>query len=240
MRTSAEQPHTRSCLTAPTNVTAGAPISLIKGNGGAVGRWAGEHGGVADLLWDDVKCFFNPDLMGSLPEVRVPTASVEDWQAVLNLVSEKGWKCQYSEGEVVLPVPRAEAVLSRLADAECPDLRVWPTADVLAIFRFHAADEVDFDVDLRELQGQGRLDVFCGFLRDIGRRLGKPVLMDPEGDSGHPVLGFDVEADRVVVFADPQIRRSAGQDERSAAARREREEREHRQRDDRGRGGPER
>ncbi|MBX4176963.1 hypothetical protein K3A88_19255, partial [Streptomyces geysiriensis] len=29
-----------------------------------------------------------------------------------------------------------EAVLSRPADAECPDLRVWPAADVLAIFRF--------------------------------------------------------------------------------------------------------
>jgi hypothetical protein len=160
---------------------------------------------VADLLWDDVKCFFDPDLMGSLPDVRVPDASVADWQAVLDLVAEKGWKCQYSEGEKVLPVPRAEVVLSRPADA-VPDLRVWPTADVLAIFRFRAADEVDFDIDLRELQSQDRLDVFCGFLREIGRRLGKPVLMDPEGDVGHPVLGFDVVSDRVVLLADPPVR----------------------------------
>ncbi|MFD5445738.1 hypothetical protein [Streptomyces tendae] len=161
---------------------------------------------MADLLWDDVKCFFDPDVMGSLPDVRVPDASVEDWQAVLDLVAEKGWKCQYSEGGTVLPVPRAEAVLSRPVDAVCPDLRVWPAPEVLAIFRFHVANEVDFDVDLRELQGQDRLDVFCGFLREIGRRLGKPVLMDPEGDVGHPVLGFDVEADRVVVLADPLVR----------------------------------
>ncbi|MFI8943288.1 hypothetical protein [Streptomyces syringium] len=161
---------------------------------------------MADLLWDDVKCFFEPDMMGSLPDVRVPHTSVEDWQAVLDLVAEKGWERQYSEGETVLAVPQAKAVLSRPVDAECPDLRVWPTADVLAIFRFHAVEEVDFDVDLRELQGQERLDVFCGFLREIGRRLGKPVLMDPEGDDGHPVLGFDVEADRVVLLADPQVR----------------------------------
>ncbi|NGO79183.1 hypothetical protein G6045_26540 [Streptomyces sp. YC504] len=171
-----------------------------------MGWGAGQHGEVADLLWDDVKCFFDPDFMGSLPDVRVPDASAQDWQAVLDLVAEEGWKCQYSEGEAVLPVPRAEVVLSRPADAECPALRVWPTADVLAIFRFHADDEVDFDVDLRELQGQERLDVFCSFLREIGRRLGKPVLMDPEGDSGHPVLGFDVEADRVVLLAEPLAR----------------------------------
>jgi hypothetical protein len=61
-------------------------------------------------------------------------------------------------------------------------------------------------VDLRELQGQDRLDVFCGFLREIGRRLGKPVLMDPKGDCGRPVLGFDAETDRVVLLADPQAR----------------------------------
>ncbi|WP_328930567.1 hypothetical protein OG429_22115 [Streptomyces sp. NBC_00190] len=27
---------------------------------------------MADLLWDDVSYFFDPDLMGSLPDVRVP------------------------------------------------------------------------------------------------------------------------------------------------------------------------
>lgn len=144
--------------------------------------------------------------MGSLPDVRVPDCSAGDWQAVLDLVEERGWTCQYFEGETVLPVPRAEAVLSRPVVAECPTLRVWPTADVLAIFRFLDDEVIDFDVDLRELQGQERLDVFCGFLREIGRRLGKPVLMDPEGDHGHPVLGFDVEADRVVLLAEPLVR----------------------------------
>lgn len=94
-------------------------------------------------------------------------------------------------------------MLSRPADAEYPELRVWASTEVLTIFRFHAPEEIDFDMDLRELQGQERLDLFCSFLRDIGRRLGKPALMDPDGDYGHPVLGFDVEAERVVRLAEP-------------------------------------
>lgn len=133
--------------------------------------------------------------------------SVEDWQAVLDLVTEKRWKCQYLEGEMVLPVPRAKAALSRPGDGECPDLRVWLTDAVLAILPFHAEDEVDIDIDPRELQSQDRLDAFCGFPRTIGRRLGKPVLMAPEGDSGHSMLGFDVEADQVVLLAHPPVRR---------------------------------
>ncbi|MGW0331838.1 hypothetical protein ACWD0J_08210 [Streptomyces sp. NPDC003011] len=144
--------------------------------------------------------------MGSLPDVSVPDASGHNWQDVLDLVVEKGWKCRYSEGERVLPLPRAAAAPSRAADTESPSLRVWLRADVLAIFRFSSDEEIDFDIDLREVQGQERLELFCGFLREIGRRLGKPVLMHPEGAHGHPVLGFDVEADRVVLLAEPLVR----------------------------------
>ena len=159
---------------------------------------------MTDLLWDEVKEFFDPDLMGALPDLLVPGASVEDWQAVLDLIDERGWKHQYFDGQAVVPVPRAETVLSRASDTASPDLRVWFAADALAIFRFHSTDEIDFDVDLRELQGQDRLDLFCEFLSAIGRQVAKPVLMSSEGGDGHhPLLGFDVQSDRVVLLAEP-------------------------------------
>jgi hypothetical protein len=162
---------------------------------------------VADLRWDDVRGFFDPELVGALPDVLVPGASVADWQALLDLVEERGWEHQYSEGSSVLPVPRAEVVLARPADAEAAQLSVWLTAEILAIFRFYSTDAVDFDVNVRELQGQERLDLFCEFLTAIGRRLGKPVLMDAEGgDGARPVLGYAVERDRVVCLAEPFAR----------------------------------
>lgn len=157
---------------------------------------------MSELLWDDVKRFFDPEVMGALPDVHVADASVEDWQAVLDLVAASRWQWQYSEGAVARSMPLAEAVLSRPVDAECPELRVWPTPGVLAIFRFYAPEEIDFDVDLRELQGQDRLDVLCEFLRVIGRRLGKAVVMTAEGDADHPLLGFDDESDRVVLLVE--------------------------------------
>ncbi|MFF7194295.1 hypothetical protein ACFZAM_11365 [Streptomyces sp. NPDC008079] len=160
---------------------------------------------MSELRWDDVKPFFDLEWEGRLPDVWIEQTTVEDWQKVFDLVGETGWRSEYAEGGAVMPLPRAEAVLSRPDDADCADLRVRPTRDVLAIFRMESADEIGFDVDLRELQGQERLDVLCGFLRALGRRLGKPVVMTPEGDVDrrHPVLGFDVEADRVVLLAAP-------------------------------------
>ena len=151
-----------------------------------------------DLLWDDhVAWLLNPSDGSCLPDVYVADTTVADWQAVLDLVVEQRWAFEYSEGEAVLPLPRAATVLSRPAGAECPNLRVWPDPEVCAIFRFLGEEQVDFDVDLRELQGQERLDVLCGFLAAIGRQLGKSVPMYFEGDTREPFLGYDIAADRV-------------------------------------------
>ncbi|MFF2084694.1 hypothetical protein ACFVVM_13010 [Nocardia sp. NPDC058176] len=156
-----------------------------------------------DLLWNDVKNFFDPNLMGALPDLWVPDATVEDWQAVFDLVRSDGWVWEYAEGGTARRLPPAAEVLPRPADAEYLTLRVRPVPGVQVIFWPMSATEIDFDVNLRELQGQAGVDILCGFMRTVGRRLGKPVLMSAEGQYGYPLLGFDPAADRVVLLADP-------------------------------------
>ncbi|NNN37075.1 hypothetical protein HLK59_43380 [Streptomyces sp. S3(2020)] len=129
-----------------------------------------------DLLWDDVKDHFDPDATGALPDLRIPYASADDWQALLDLVVERGWNHECLEGADALALPRAADVFARPPDAECPQLRVRPAEDMLAIFRFLADEEIDFDMDVREVRGQERLDLFCDFLRATGRR---PLLREP-------------------------------------------------------------
>lgn len=45
---------------------------------------------MADLWWDEVRNFFNPELMGALPDVRVGDVAVGDWQAVFDLFRSSG------------------------------------------------------------------------------------------------------------------------------------------------------
>ncbi|MEV4413290.1 hypothetical protein [Catellatospora sp. NPDC049609] len=156
-----------------------------------------------DLLWDDVKDFFDPDLMGSLPDVYIQNTTVDDLQALFDMVLKSCWAWEFSDGDTTAPLPTAAEIFARPADAECVYLRVRPAPDVLAIFRPYASDEIWFDIDLRELQGQERLDLLCGFFTAIGRRLGKPVCMTPEMGQ-EPVLGFEPTAGRVVLLADPR------------------------------------
>lgn len=100
---------------------------------------------------------------------------------------------------VALP-EQAEALLDR-PDDESALLRVWPVPGILANVFLHTPEQIDFDVDLRELQGQDRLDVLCEFFNTLGRGLGKPVVMTPEGFDQSPLLAYDVDADRVVRVA---------------------------------------
>lgn len=158
-----------------------------------------------DLLWEEVKNFFDPDLMGALPDVVVPGTAVEDWQAVLNLARRRGWRREYSEDGAPAALPSAEDMLSARARDAGAGLEVWPVPGVMVRFYPYSAEQVLFDVDLRQLQGQAGVDLLCGLLAEVGRELGKPVLMSPEGDWGHPVLGFHPSADRVVLLADPQL-----------------------------------
>ncbi|MEU3862626.1 hypothetical protein AB0F03_35815 [Streptomyces sp. NPDC028722] len=96
-----------------------------------------------DLLWDDVRNFFDPDLMGALPEVSVTDTSVDDWQAVFDLAGSNGWTWEYSEGCVRMSLPSAQEVLSRPTDADTALLKVWPVADVQVSFWPMSAGDVD-------------------------------------------------------------------------------------------------
>ncbi|MCM1965986.1 MULTISPECIES: hypothetical protein [unclassified Streptomyces] len=156
---------------------------------------------MVELPWDEVNSLFGQE--GScIIEGWVEGTGPEDWQAVLDLVAENGWRCEYSvtEGEP-LPLPPVEALFDRPVGTDRARLRVWPHPDVLVIFCALSAAEVDFDVDICQLQGQERVDVLSGFLGALGRRLRRSAVLVSEGaeERSRPLIGFDVGRDRVLL-----------------------------------------
>ena len=77
-------------------------------------------------------------------------------------------------------------------------LTMRPIRGMAVNFWPYSADEILFDIDIREIHGQERLDALCAFLRAIGRRLGKPVLMSEEGFDVEPDFGYRVDVGRIV------------------------------------------
>jgi hypothetical protein len=144
---------------------------------------------VPDLRWDDVKDWFDPVVNGTLPDVYVRDTARVDWQAVVDLVRSRGWAYEYREDSRVRRMPSVDVMFARASVVHVV-LTVWPAPGTVANFWPRDPAEIWFDVDIREIQGQDRLDLFCAFLRAIGRRLGKPVVMCPEGFDVEPDLGY--------------------------------------------------
>lgn len=160
---------------------------------------------MSDLRWDDVKEWFDPAQNGSVPDLVVTDTTLDDWHALITLIRTAGWRAEYEHGDLRGEVPTSAADLFVTDPDGClKHVRVWPEPNIEVIFRPGSTDEIVGDVSLFELQGQERLDEFCGILSQIGRTLGKRVAMFAEGDGNYPpMLAYEIDLDRVVFLARP-------------------------------------
>ncbi|MDX8056024.1 hypothetical protein SK571_42165 [Lentzea sp. BCCO 10_0798] len=137
---------------------------------------------MGELWWSDVREWFAPE-DGPLHDGCVAGVGPGAWLAVADLAAVRGWWSELDEGT----------------------LRVWPGEGFLVNFFEAVEDEVLFDVDVRELQGQERLDLLGAFLRELGLAFGRPVALAFEGcdPSEEPYLHYDPVADGFVLDREP-------------------------------------
>jgi hypothetical protein len=154
---------------------------------------------VSALRWEDVAAWLDPETNGRLPDASITGVSLAGWQAVLDLIRDRGWPHEYSVDQERAPLPRLAADL--ISDEGYPQIRVWPVPLIQIIFRMYTPADIDFDVDLRELQGQQRLDDFGDFLLTLGRALSSRVVLCAEGYPRVPLMAYEPEADEVVWLA---------------------------------------
>ncbi|MEV7603043.1 hypothetical protein AB0O91_37315 [Kitasatospora sp. NPDC089797] len=144
---------------------------------------------------DHAGWLLDPASDGWLPGEGVADTTVADWQALLDLVVERGWDRTFLVGCFEMPLPRAEEILSWPHGAARPVLSVLPGPEVAVVLRFRSAERIDLGINVERLGGQEGLAVLCGFLAKVGRRLGRSV---PTPDRGTgPFLWYDHSADRV-------------------------------------------
>ncbi|MGI5171267.1 hypothetical protein ACQEU3_43640 [Spirillospora sp. CA-253888] len=134
---------------------------------------------------------------GSLRDAYVFATTTADWQAFIDLVRTKGWWFSYSEDGRACRMPaHVEEIFARRQDRGLL-LQIRPVPDIAINVHFFGEEEIEADFAPAELQGQERLDVLCGFLRAVGRQVGKPVVFTPENRPDLPIIVFDPRTDLV-------------------------------------------
>ena len=74
-----------------------------------------------------------------------------------------------------------------------PTLR-FRLGGVLVVFHFFTPDEIECDIDLREVTGQTSLDAVLAFMQRLGDLTRKRAVLTPENAPHLPIISYDPES----------------------------------------------
>lgn len=137
------------------------------------------------LSWDTCKQDFEWD--GSLRDIYISPASLDDWRAVFPLLRVQ---------------PEIEFVRELGADTIPEDIDVTFFGDsrlmlrfrvggVLIVFHFFTPDEIECDIDPREVTDQVTLDAVLTFMQQLGDLTRKCAVLTPENAPDKPIISYD-------------------------------------------------
>ena len=125
----------------------------------------------------------------SLPDGRIESTDVHDWQALLDELDARDWRLTAPDGTALANDARSAAALLR-EDAPVT-IAVWPTPELQINLFVNGVDEILFDFDSDELDDAEDLAALCTFVEALGRSTGKPVKLSHEGARELVFLTYD-------------------------------------------------
>jgi hypothetical protein len=129
------------------------------------------------LAWDSVRGEFTFD--GSWRDIYVLGTDLAGWQRMLNGLRATRYNLSYfRDGKPVELPARAEDAFP--LEGECDRLLSVRFCGVLANCHFFTPDEIEFDIDPREVVGQPQLDGVFGFMRCLAESVGRDGILCPE------------------------------------------------------------
>lgn len=128
------------------------------------------------LTWE--RCHPAFPLDGGLRDVYVVGTDVNDWDRLLDLVRSSGWPCSYTADGVQDPIP--ESAQRAFDDGGRAKNLSFDLGSIQVNGHFFAPEEIELDLDPRQVQSQEALDRVLSFVEDLGGCLGKEVILTEE------------------------------------------------------------
>jgi hypothetical protein len=132
---------------------------------------------MSGLVWNDVRGEFAFD--GSWRDIYILNATLSDWQRMLDGLRASGFDLGYQLDGQPAEFPSSAESAFALVEEHSQLLSVR-FAGILANCHFFTPNEIEFDIDPREITGQERLDSLLGFMQFLTDCVGKEVVLSSE------------------------------------------------------------
>ncbi len=139
------------------------------------------------ILWDQCRSNFAPD--GALRDIYILRTSIDDWNHLLKAVCDH-FRPEYTVDGLSHPMPADAGEVFAIQESTTQLLRV-EIGSINAACHFFTIDEIEFDIDPREINSQESLDQMLEFVRLIGDSVSKQVIVTYESDQQHPFISYD-------------------------------------------------
>lgn len=148
---------------------------------------------MASMVWEAVRDEFAFD--GSWRDVYVLGTDMGDWQRMLDGLRSAGYDLVYlRDGETTDLPTHAEDAFP--LEGESDRLLAVHFGGVQANCHFFTPEEIEFDIDPREVGGQAQLDALLGFMWSLATSVGREAILCPENCS--EIVIFRVPPDGAV------------------------------------------
>ena len=152
-----------------------------------------------DRDWRHSGAVLDADSDPSLRDVYVLGTDQGDWETFLAFLPGSPWCWQLRVDNRPAALPADLATLwSELGPDQCRPLLCLDVAGVTLCCHFFSFDQIEFDLDSRELTNAETLAGILGFMAAIGRLLGRTVILTPESCPERPYFRYDPAQDACV------------------------------------------
>jgi hypothetical protein len=124
---------------------------------------------------------------GALCEILVFDATEADWQRSIDALRTWASTPVYTSGGQALPLP--ERISGLLADPDTNHLLSVSVNGVTFNCHFFDRNEIEFDIDPREVTDGGKGETIARFMALLGTVTGKPVVLVEEGGRSAALQG---------------------------------------------------
>lgn len=153
-----------------------------------------------DPPWEAVAEDFRAD--GGLRDIYVLDATLADWQAALDHVRAAYSPIRFTVDGEAAALPVSVAEIFPVAERAALSL-MFDVGGVGVACHFFAPDEIEFDIQPREVNGPERLSTVAAFLRELASATRKPALLTMENMQTAVILRADPATGRVIWVPPP-------------------------------------
>ena len=138
--------------------------------------------------WKNVQHLFEWD--GSWRDLYVFDTDIQVWQQLLSALCVNCYTLHYSEDGIPAPVPQ-QVELAFARREQVSVLLAIVVGSLNINCHFFVPEQIEFDIDPREVNGEEAFAALLGFMWFVGQSLGRRVTLTPENGEDETLLAYN-------------------------------------------------